>query len=211
MNRKIMKNILYIIPISLSLFLLTINVAIGQRPGEPSWFSNTLADSALTLTEHYVQYDPSYVRLDYPNGDVAADRGVCTDVIIRAYRKVGIDLQSSVHSDMLGYFDEYPTFWGLTSPDRNIDHRRVLNLMTFFERFGDSKEITQNAEDYIPGDIVCWSLGGSITHIGLVSNVLSEDKQRYLIVHNIGSGQVLEDCLFSFKIIGHYTYRYKFL
>jgi len=185
--------------------------AANAQQTEPSWFSEKLANSALTLTEQHVIYDGSYVKLDYPGGDVAPDRGVCTDVIIRAYRLIGIDLQSSVYSDMSANFDLYPKLWGNTGPDYNIDHRRVPNLMRFFELYGAIKEITLNGKDYIPGDIVCWSLGGSQTHIGIVSNILSADKQRYLIIHNIGGGQNLDDCLFSFKIIGHYTYRYKFL
>ena len=190
--------------------ILLTNTAYAQQT-EPSWFSEKLAKDALTLTEQHVIYDGSYVKLDYPGGDVAPNRGVCTDVIIRAYRLLGIDLQSIVHSDMLGNFDEYPQYWGNTRADYHIDHRRVPNLMTFFERFGATKEITLNGKDYIPGDIVCWSLEGSETHIGIVSNILSADKQRYLIIHNIGGGQNLDDCLFSNKIIGHYTYRYKFL
>ena len=184
--------------------------AANAQQTEPSWFSEKLANSALTLTEQHVIYDGSYVKLDYPGGDVAPDRGVCTDVIIRAYRLLGIDLQVDVYTDMLDHFNEYPQNWGESGPNYNIDHRRVPNLMKFFERRGAVKQITQNGKDYIPGDIVCWGLG-SQTHIGIVSNILSADKQRYLIIHNIGGGQNLDDCLFSFKIIGHYTYRYKFL
>lgn len=165
-----------------------------------------LADSSKSLTNDLVIYDPSYYRIDYPNGDVPEGRGVCTDVIIRVYRKFGVDLQKEVHEDMKAHFSLYPNHWGLTQPDKNIDHRRVPNLMIFFERHGEDLGITQNGNDYKPGDIVCWSLGGGITHIGIVSNVKSNDGQRYQIVHNIGSGQVLEDCLFSFTIIGHYRY-----
>src|SRR5690606_32328339 len=133
--------------------------------------------------------------------DVPADKGVCTDVVIRAYRKFGLDLQKEVHLDMKSNFDKYPKNWGLSQPDRNIDHRRVPNLMTFFSRHGTVKKITQDPKDYLPGDIVCWNLGGGITHIGIVSGKKSADGKRYLIVHNIGAGQVLEDCLFSYKII----------
>lgn len=133
-------------------------------------------------------------------------KGVCTDVIIRAYRKLGVDLQKEVHLDMKNNFDLYPKIWGLKSTDKNIDHRRVPNLMTFFSRKGVVKPITKNPNDYKPGDIICWNLGGAITHTGIVVNKKSKDNHRFLIVHNIGSGQVLEDCLFSFKIIGHYRY-----
>ena len=169
-------------------------------------FHARLADSTLTLTQQSVVYDPTYFRIDYPNGDVPANRGVCTDVVIRAYRKVGIDLQRKVHEDMKANFSKYPKKWGLKSTDRNIDHRRVPNLMTFFGRKGISLPVTTSAKDYIPGDVVCWNLGGAVTHIGIVVNRKSADGVRYLIVHNIGSGQVLEDCLFNFTIIGHYRY-----
>ena len=174
--------------------------------GQSTFYEN-LADSALTLTRQQVQYDSRYFTISYPNGDVPAHLGVCTDVIIRAYRKMGIDLQKEVHEDMKTNFDKYPKIWKLTQPDRNIDHRRVPNLMVFFSRHGIVKNISTDSKDYLPGDIVCWNLGGSVTHIGLVSKKKSEDGQRYLIVHNIGGGQVLEDCLFSYKIIGHYQYK----
>jgi uncharacterized protein len=164
------------------------------------------ADSAITLTNQKVQYDPSYFSIPYPNGDVPANKGVCTDVVIRAYRKVGIDLQKEVHEDMSKHFNLYPKIWGLSKPDRNIDHRRVPNLMTFFARHGIVKTISNNPKDYLPGDIVCWNLGGAITHIGIVSKKKSSDGLRPLIIHNIGAGQVLEDCLFNFRIIGHYRY-----
>jgi len=169
-------------------------------------FYSRLADSAITLTFQNVSYDPGYYSIDYPNGDIPADRGVCTDVIIRAYRKLGIDLQKKVHEDMRDNFNMYPKNWGLAGPDKNIDHRRVPNLMVFFERHGNVKSQTLNPADYSPGDIVCWNLGGGITHIGVVSTIKSRDGKRNLIVHNIGNGQVIEDCLFSFKIIGHYQY-----
>ncbi len=183
------------------IFLSTLSIAVGQNS-----FYVRLSDSALTLTKQVVRYDPSYFQIGYPNGDVPSDRGVCTDVVIRTYRKMGIDLQKEVHEDMTAHFALYPKIWGLPRPDKNIDHRRVPNLMTFFTRHGTVKPITAMAKDYLPGDIVCWNLGGSVTHIGIVSNIRSTDGQRYLLVHNIGNGQVLEDCLFDFKIIGHYRY-----
>ncbi len=181
------------------------NLAFGQID-----FFTRLADSAYTLTKQRVIYDPSYVTLAYPNGDVPADRGVCTDVVIRVYRKMGIDLQKELHEDIKANFDKYPNQkrWGLTKPDRNIDHRRVPNLMVFFERHGTVKKITQNASDYSAGDIVCWDLNGKgLTHIGIVAKEKSKDGQRNLIIHNIGGGQVREDCLFDFTIIGHYSYK----
>ncbi len=169
-------------------------------------FFDELADSALTLTYQPVEYDPAYLQLDYPNGDVPSNKGVCTDVVIRAYRKMGIDLQKEVHEDMNENFNLYPNNWGLNLPDKNIDHRRVPNLMVYFSRFGEEKSMSQNTGDYKPGDIVCWDLGSGITHIGIVSNKKSKDYKRYLIIHNIGGGQVLADCLFDFEIIGHYSY-----
>lgn len=166
-----------------------------------------LSDCALELTKQQVTYDPRYFSIDYPNGDVPSDKGVCTDVIIRAYRKMGVDLQKEVHEDMKIHFNEYPKLWGLKTTDRNIDHRRVPNLMTFFNRMGTELAISQKGQDYLPGDIVCWNLGGAITHIGIVVDKTSIDGKRPLIVHNIGKGQVLEDCLFDFRIIGHYRYK----
>lgn len=175
--------------------------ALGQTS-----FDIKLAEAALTLTEQAVQYDPAYFSIPYPNGDIPGNKGVCTDVVIRAYRKLNIDLQKEVHEDMRNNFSQYPKNWGLSKTDKNIDHRRVPNLMTFFTRHGTVKPITQNASDYTPGDIVCWNLGGAITHIGIVASKKSTDGKRHLIVHNIGAGQVLEDCLFNYKIIGHYRY-----
>lgn len=165
-----------------------------------------LSNCAIELTKQQVTYDPSYFSIDYPNGDVPSDKGVCTDVVIRAYRKLGIDLQKEVHEDMKMNFALYPKIWGLKTTDKNIDHRRVPNLMVFFKRKGEEKSISENSKDYLPGDIVCWNLGGGVTHIGLVVNIKSIDGNRYQIVHNIGSGQVLQDCLFDYKIIGHYRY-----
>lgn len=167
----------------------------------------SLSDAALELTKDNVTYDPSYFSIDYPNGDVPSDKGVCTDVIIRAYRKLAIDLQKNVHLDMRANFIAYPKLWGLKTTDKNIDHRRVPNLMTYFKRKGEEKSISTKAKDYVAGDIVCWNLGGAITHIGIVVNKKSKDGKRNLIVHNIGGGQVVQDCLFSFKIIGHYRYK----
>lgn len=150
-------------------------------------------------------YDPAYTQLPYPNGDVPIEKGVCTDVVIRSFRKANVDLQKEVHEDMKKNFSSYPKKWGLTKPDTNIDHRRVPNLQTFFARKGKSLPITDKAEDYKPGDIVSWDLGG-LPHIGLVTNLWSEKTGRYIIVHNIGAGARLEDRLFDWKVTGHYRY-----
>ena len=166
-----------------------------------------LSDAALLLISQEVVYDPAYYSIGYPNGDVPAGRGVCSDVIIRTYKQLGIDLQKEVHEDMADHFDQYPDIWGLSRPDPNIDHRRVPNLMKFFQRKGREKEITNNPSDYLPGDIVCWNLGGAVTHIGMIVDRRSDDGKRYKVVHNIGAGQVLEDILFDFPIIGHYIYK----
>jgi len=171
-----------------------------------SSFPERLSKAALELTKQVVTYDPSYFDINYPNGDIPEDKGVCTDVIIRAYRKLGIDLQKEVHEDMVSHFEDYPNIWGLSKPDKNIDHRRVPNLMTYFSRHATVKSITTDAKDYVPGDIVCWDLGGGTTHIGIVVNKKSDDGKHCLIVHNIGGGQVLADCLFDFEIIGHFFY-----
>lgn len=170
-------------------------------------FPDKLSSAAIELTKQKVDYDPAYFTINYPNGDVPSNKGVCTDVVIRAYRKLGIDLQKEVHEDMKLNFSKYPKIWNLKKPNTNIDHRRVPNLMVYFSRKGIVKSITKNGTDYLPGDIVCWNLGGAITHIGLVVNKKSDDGTHYLVVHNIGAGQVLADCLFDFKIIGHYSFQ----
>ena len=170
-------------------------------------FALKLNNAAIDLTKQNVTYDSKYFSIEYPNGDIPKDKGVCTDVIIRAYRKLGIDLQKEVHEDMISNFDKYPKNWGLKNTDTNIDHRRVPNLMTFFSRHGETKSITTNPADYLPGDIVTWDLGGGIPHIGIVINKKSSDNNRFLVVHNIGNGQEISDCLFSFKITGHYFYK----
>ena len=168
--------------------------------------ADNISSAALELTKKHVKYDGSYYIIPYPGGDVPNGKGVCTDVIIRTYRAIGIDLQKEVHDDMSRYFSLYPKNWGLLKPDTNIDHRRVPNLMKYFERQGAKVPITKKGSDYLPGDIITWSLGSGLTHIGVVVNVPSRDKKRYKIVHNIGAGQVLEDCLFDYKIIGHYRF-----
>jgi len=166
----------------------------------------SISQAAIELTKDNVVYDGRYYSIAYPGGDVSKGKGVCTDVIVRAYRAIGLDLQKEVHEDMSANFELYPKIWGLSGPDSNIDHRRVPNLMTYFERQNAQLTITNKGLDYLPGDIVAWRLDSGLTHIGVVVNVLSLDKKRYKIVHNIGTGQVLEDCLFDFAIIGHYRF-----
>lgn len=189
----------------ISFYILVLFLSNNTATGQTN-FNKRLSDAALELTKQKVSYDPSYYKIDYPNGDIPANKGVCTDVIIRAYRKLGIDLQKEVHEDMKANFKKYPQKWGLSGPDRNIDHRRVPNLMVFFKRNGQVKPVTKDPGDYLPGDIVCWDLGGGITHIGIVVDKKSTDGIRNLIVHNIGGGQVLADCLFGYRITGHFSY-----
>lgn len=187
------------------ILLLTITL-IKLEVSAQDLFFQKLNSAAIELTKEKVSYDPGYYTIDYPDGDIPSDRGVCTDVIIRAYRKLGIDLQKEVHEDMKENFDKYPDNWGMKSTDTNIDHRRVPNLITFFSRHGIIKKNSLNPDDYVPGDIVAWDLGGNIPHIGIVINQRSGDGKRYLIVHNIGNGQEIADCLVSYKVIGHYSY-----
>ncbi|ACV25528.1 DUF1287 domain-containing protein [Kangiella koreensis] len=170
--------------------------------------SEQLVYAAIDRTELEITYDGRYIAIDYPNGDVPAEIGVCTDVVIRSYRELGIDLQQLVHEDMRDNFELYPSkrIWGLTSTDRNIDHRRVPNLQTFFKRQGESLSISENPEHYQPGDIVSWMLPGNLPHIGIVTNQKNPDNGNPLIVHNIGAGPKLEDMLFDYDITGHYRY-----
>jgi len=166
-----------------------------------------LLESAVEQTTLTKIYDPAYVVISYPNGDVPLEKGVCTDVVIRAFRRAGIDLQKEVHEDMKGNFAVYPKKWNLPKPDTNIDHRRVPNLQTFFTRNGKSLPITNKVDDYKPGDVVAWDLDGKgMTHIGIVSNFYNETTERYSIIHNIGGGTKAEDRIFEWKIIGHYRY-----
>ena len=165
-----------------------------------------LVESAIEQTKITTGYDPSYVRINYPGGDVPIETGVCSDVVVRGFRKAGIDLQKEIHDDMGRAWPHYPKKWGANGRDPNIDHRRVLNLMTYFERQGKSLPITTDRDDYLPGDIVAWDLGNGVDHIGLVVNSWSEKRNAYLVVHNIGGGARVEDVLFSWKITGHYRY-----
>jgi len=163
-------------------------------------------EAAIERTSHQVEYDGSYRRIDYPNGDVPDQIGVCTDVVVRSYRAVGVDLQRLVHEDMLANFAEYPQNWGLNHPDTNIDHRRVPNLRTFFKRHGTVLTTKSEPDEYQAGDLVTWMLPGNLPHIGIVTNRRSGDGRRPLIVHNIGAGPRVEDVLFEFPITGHYRY-----
>jgi uncharacterized protein len=175
---------------------------------EQQEFLKKLAAAAIERTHHVVRYDPAYVRIPYPGGDVPADTGVCTDEVIRAYRALGIDLQKEVHEDMEKNFSGYPRKWRWLSShtDTNIDHRRVPNLMVFFGRNGETLRITDRAGDYSPGDLVTWDLGGNVPHIGIVVDQKSSATRRYMILHNIGQGPRIEDVVFSWKITGHYRY-----
>ncbi|MGI9525022.1 MAG: DUF1287 domain-containing protein [Hyphomicrobiaceae bacterium] len=190
-----------------------------------SAFARDLVTAALQRTRQHVRYDPTYQVIPYPGGDVPLDRGVCTDVVIRSYRAVGIDLQKDVHEDMRIAFRSYPRRWRLRRTDTNIDHRRVPNLRRFFIRKGRSYPLSLSGNDYQPGDLVTWDLGkpgaglhpvaarrldrvtaSRTPHIGIVSDRRSQDGRRPLIVHNIGGGTQLSDILFSFQITGRYRY-----
>ena len=169
-------------------------------------FYKKLSNAALSIIDPEIIYTPDYVGVKYPNGDVPHKTGVCTDVIIRAYRKLNIDLQKEVHEDMKANFSRYPKTWGLQTTDKNIDHRRVPNLEVFFTRKGEKLAISQNPNEYETGDLVTWMIADKLPHIGIVTHKKSADGKRNLIVHNVGGGQVLEDCLFSWKIVGHFRY-----
>ncbi|HEX8295703.1 MAG TPA: DUF1287 domain-containing protein [Chthoniobacteraceae bacterium] len=154
-----------------------------------------------------LSYDPAYVKLSYPGGDVPEERGVCTDVVVRAFRGVGIDLQKEVHEDMTKSWSAYPKLWDLRRPDPNIDHRRVPNLMTFFKRQGKSLPVTTDPADYRAGDLVTCLVPPRLPHIMIVSDAPSpEDPKRRLVIHNIGRGAQLEDRLFAFQLTGHYRF-----
>ncbi len=183
------------------LAILYADVALALTPAE-------LVKAALERTEHVVIYNGSYRRIDYPGGDVPSHFGVCTDVVIRAYRSLGVDLQKKVHEDIRANFSKYPSrrIWGLTRPDTNIDHRRVPNLQTFFTRHGKTLPVTRNAVDYKPGDLVTWMLPKNLPHIGIVTDKINPRTGNPKIVHNIGWGPKLEDMLFDYPITGHYRY-----
>ena len=206
----------------LSLILIVICFSLGCKKSEkltdsnsisnnftiekPINFQEKLSNAALSIIDENVIYTPNYVSIKYPNGDVPPKTGVCSDVVIRSYRKLNIDLQKEIHEDMKVNFSKYPKIWGLSKTDTNIDHRRVPNLEVFFERKGTKLKITQNATNYKTGDLVTWMINGKLPHIGIVTHLKSTDGKRNLIVHNVGGGQVLQDCLFSYEIVGHFRY-----
>jgi uncharacterized protein len=185
--------------------LLFISLAVSQSTIADN-FARSLVDAARERTFKSEIYDGSYRAIAYPMGDVPDDRGVCTDVVIRAYRKVRVDLQVLVHEDMRNNFSAYPKFWGLRKPDRNIDHRRVPNLQNFFQRAGASLPVSSSPTDYKPGHLVTWMLPGNLPHIGIVSDRTVAGTSRPTIIHNMGAGTTEEDILFSYPITGHYRY-----
>ncbi|HEX7152097.1 MAG TPA: DUF1287 domain-containing protein [Thermoanaerobaculia bacterium] len=184
----------------LALILVAALTLYADRPVD-ALIRGALAQVGVTRS-----YDPAYRRIPYPNGDVPMSTGVCTDVVIRAFRAAGIDLQVLVHEDMRANFRAYPKNWGLTRPDRNIDHRRVPNLATFFRRRGGALPVTSRGAAYKPGDIVTWRLSSGVPHIGLVSSTKVRGTDRYRVVHNIGSGAQHEDVLFAYEVTGHYRW-----
>lgn len=205
-------------PFQLSLLTVTLAVTCchGQNTSEQAdaarkhlpkdeRFATKLAHAALDRTHKTVRYDPAYVKLDYPGGDVPADTGVCTDEVIRSYRALGIDLQKVVHEDMKRAFSSYPKNWGLTSTDKNIDHRRVPNLQTFFKRHGSALPVTQEPGDYKPGDLITCTVAGKLPHIAMVVPA-PDGSARPWIVHNIGHGPQCEDRLFEFPLTRHYRF-----
>ncbi len=192
------------------LFLLTnlltsAHSAAAQGHQMPAAYAQRLVSAAVEQTKSSVTYDGAYRRIGYPGGDVPAAIGVCTDVVVRAYRKLGVDLQVKVHEDMRRAFSAYPPLWGLSAPDPNIDHRRVPNLQTFLRRSGAQLAPSRGAAGFSPGDIVTWMLPGNLPHIGIVAADRSPDGVP-LIVHNIGRGPEVEDVLFRFQITGHYRF-----
>ncbi len=185
--------------ILISLFLFPVP-AFGDSGAE------AIVNSARARTLASVTYDPKYVKLTYPGGDVPANTGVCTDVVIRTFRNAfNFDFQKAVHEDMLRNFSAYPNHWGLKRPDKNIDHRRVPNLEVFLKRQGAAVPMTKNPEDYLPGDIVSWKLGGRISHIGIVSDRKTADGTP-LIIHNIGQGPVEDNILWIPDMTGHFRF-----
>jgi hypothetical protein len=182
-------------------------LAVATPKTEPENFTPQFVAAALERTQHQVQYDARYLVMPYPNGDVPENIGVCSDEVVRVYRKLGIDLQQDLHQDMQRNFKLYPKKWGLKRPDTNIDHRRVPNLQVLFTRKGQVLDISQtDASLYHAGDLVTWLLPGNLPHIGMVTDQRSADGERPLIVHNIGEGPKLEDTLFTYPITGHYRY-----
>jgi uncharacterized protein len=192
--------------ILVSTMLLAGSLGWAQVRPPVNTFSERLVAAALERTQHEVIYDGAYHGIAYPGGDVPKGIGVCTDVVIRAYRTLGHDLQKLVHEDMKANFSLYPKKWGLKKTDTNIDHRRVPNLRRFFERQGQTLPITQKAKDYRAGDLVTWRVGGKLPHIGILVASPQKCGERPWVVHNIGRGPMAEDILFEFPITGHYRF-----
>jgi uncharacterized protein YijF (DUF1287 family) len=189
------------------ILLLTYSLTAHSDVANDRFFAG-LVDAAKERTTHDVRYDGAYVAIAYPNGDVPANTGVCTDVVIRSFRAVGLDLQKEVHEDMSANFASYPSrrIWGLKRTDKNIDHRRVPNLRVFFERHGQSLPVSNNPADYLAGSIVTWMLPGNLPHIGIIIDQKSEEGVP-LVAHNIGEGPKINNVLFDYPITGHYRYR----
>ena len=185
----------------IAILLVSIASLLGAKV-EP----DKIVTAARSQIGRTVSYDAAYRKLPYPGGDVPINTGVCTDVVVRALREQGIDLQKLVHEDMKRNFAAYPKKWGLKAPDANIDHRRVPNLMTFLQRQGAAQAVTNRVEQFRPGDIVSWDLSSGVPHIGIVSDRRSA-KGTPLIIHNIGRGTQEEDLLFGFKMTGHYRWK----
>lgn len=201
-----MRRAVVMLGLSITLLLTTAGCArLSPAFGRPSSRALGLARAAEDQVGKTVRYDARYVILPYPGGDVPMDRGACSDVVVRAFRSLGVDLQLEVHRDMRSAWNQYPHLWGEPGPDPNIDQRRVPNLEVFFRRKGKALPVTQRGTDYLPGDIVAWKDGGS-PHIGVVSTRLAPSGTRYLVVHNHGSGVKVEDKLFAYKIVGHYRW-----
>lgn len=195
--------------------ILFLNVTFNVSVVNAANFNEAIVSSLIERTTHNVIYDGSYISIAYPNGDVPKNIGVCTDVIIRAYRQIGTDLQQLVHEDMKANFLLYPSkrIWGLKTTDKNIDHRRVPNLQKFFTRNGQVLKISNKKVDYTPGDIVTWSLPNNLPHIGMVVDKINPVTGNPMIVHNIGRGPKMDDMIFDYKITGHYRFepeKYKY-
>ena len=188
------------------LIFLSFAASAGADRDLSTAITHPLVEAAREQIGVTTGYDPSYVSLKYPGGDVPEETGVCTDVVVRAYRGLNFDLQKEVHEDMKANFSKYPGRWGLKKPDKNIDHRRVPNLQTFFERKNAKQSISKKAAHYKPGDLVVWDLNDKgLLHIGLVSNRTSRNGTP-LVIHNIGSGAREENRLFDFTIIARYRF-----
>lgn len=205
--RRLKQHIL--IPFS-SLFFSVFLISMPTLTSANNDYLDALANAALKRTEQNIVYNGRYFKIDFPNGDVPKNIGVCTDVVIRSYRALGVDLQKLVHDDIQQHFDRYPAkrIWGQSKPDTNIDHRRVPNLATFFSRHGETLSKSNNPSDYQAGDIVTWKLENNLPHIGIVANKKGTSGNP-LIIHNIGAGPKLEDALFSYTITGHFRYIYQ--